>query len=286
MSNDSSTLLPQTDRPTQFRKVVFVLACGTSWMLYLHRYVFGLIKPMLITEFGLTETELGLLDSGFSVFYAGSQVPMGLAIDSVGVRYMLTLSIYVWCIGLAMHALATGTSLLVGGRVVLGVGQSGVFAALSRLTRNWFPAASRTTVQGWVGVFFGRIGGVSANLLVATVMIGVYGFSWRLAVYILAMLGLAHGLAFFLLYRNSPGKHPLVNDAEVSLIEETPVGVDAVEAKPEPRMTIREMFSRMSKRSTRNLFWLNGQTILSTIADNIVFSVDSAVSFQGARSGI
>ena len=37
------------DRPTQFRKVVFVLACGTSWMLYLHRYVFGLIKPELRT---------------------------------------------------------------------------------------------------------------------------------------------------------------------------------------------------------------------------------------------
>lgn len=259
----------EIDRPTQFRKVVFVLACGTSWMLYLHRYVFGLIKPMLITEFGLTETELGLLDSGFSVFYAGSQVPMGLAIDSVGVRYMLTLSIYVWCVGLAMHALATGTSVLVGGRVVLGVGQSGVFAALSRVTRNWFPASTRTTVQGWVGVFFGRIGGVSANLLVATVMIGVYGFTWRLAVYILAMLGLTHGLAFFLLYRNSPGKHPLVNEAETSLIEETQAGVDAVETKPEPRMKIREMFSRMSSRSTRNLFWLNGQTILSTIADNI-----------------
>ncbi|MDA1164593.1 MAG: MFS transporter [Planctomycetota bacterium] len=269
MSNDFSTSLPHTDRPTQFRKVVFVLACGTSWMLYLHRYVFGLIKPKLETEFGLTETELGLLDSGFSIFYAGSQVPMGLAIDSVGVRYMLTLSIYVWCVGLAMHALATGTSFLVGGRIVLGVGQSGVYAALSRVTRNWFPAASRTTVQGWVGVFFGRIGGVSANLLVATVMIGVYGFTWRLAVYILAMLGLAHALAFFLSYRNSPREHPLVNQAETALIEETPASKESGERTPAPRMKIREMFSRMSKRSTRNLFWLNGQTILSTIADNI-----------------
>lgn len=269
MSNDFSTSLPHTDRPTQFRKVVFVLACGTSWMLYLHRYVFGLIKPKLETEFGLTETELGLLDSGFSIFYAGSQVPMGLAIDSVGVRYMLTLSIYVWCVGLAMHALATGTSFLVGGRIVLGVGQSGVYAALSRVTRNWFPAASRTTVQGWVGVFFGRIGGVSANLLVATVMIGVYGFTWRLAVYILAMLGLAHALAFFLSYRNSPREHPLVNQAETALIEETPASKESGERTPAPRLKIREMFSRMSKRSTRNLFWLNGQTILSTIADNI-----------------
>lgn len=125
--------------PTRFRAVVFVLACGTSWYLYLHRYVFGLIKPQLEKEFGLGETELGLLDSGFSFFYAGAQVPMGLAIDAVGVRYMLTGAIYVWCIGLAMHAMTKGTSGLIAGRVVLGCGQAGVFAALSRVTRNWFP---------------------------------------------------------------------------------------------------------------------------------------------------
>ena len=266
---DASQTEAANDRPTQFRKVVFVLACGTSWMLYLHRYVFGLIKPKLEAEFGLGETDLGLLDSGFSIFYAGAQVPMGLAIDSVGVRYMLTGAIFVWCVGLAMHALATGTWGLVGGRVVLGTGQAGVYAALSRVTRNWFPASSRTTVQGWVGVFFGRIGGVSANLLVATVMIGIYGFTWRLAVYLLSMLGLLHALVFFLAYRNSPREHPLVNDAETSLIEERSDGDNGSEEKPPARMKIREMFSRMTTRSTRNLLWLNGQTILSTIADNI-----------------
>ena len=257
------------DRPTQFRKVVFVLACGTSWMLYLHRYVFGLIKPKLETEFGLGETDLGLLDSGFSIFYAGCQVPMGLAIDAVGVRYMLTLSIYVWCIGLALHALATGTPVLVGGRIVLGAGQAGVYAALSRVTRNWFPASSRTTVQGWAAVFFGRIGGVSANLLVATVMIGIYGFTWRFAVYLLVMMGLIHTLLFFLLYRDSPRRHALVNDAEAALIEEVPDNAESADLKQTPRMTIREMFSHMTKRSTFNLLWLNAQTILSTIADNI-----------------
>jgi sugar phosphate permease len=266
MSLDDSAASDSEFRPTRFRAVIFVLACGTSWFLYLHRYIFGLIKPQLKSEFGLGETDLGLLDSGFSIFYAGAQVPMGLAIDAVGVRYMLTGAIVVWCIGLALHALATGTWGLVGGRVVLGTGQAGVYPALSRVTRNWFPASGRTTVQGWVGVFFGRIGGVSANLIVLTVMMGIYGFTWRLAVYLLTMLGLLHALAFFLTYRNTPREHSLVNDAEASLIEERPEGE---EEKPTVRMKIRDMFSRMTKRSTVNLLWLNAQTIMSTIADNI-----------------
>jgi sugar phosphate permease len=267
MSQERITNEQSQFHPTRFRAVIFVLACGTSWFLYLHRYVFGLIKPQLKAEFGLDKTQLGLLDSSFSVFYAGAQVPMGLAIDGLGVRYMLTLAIFVWCVGLAIHALATKTGGLVAGRVVFGCGQAGVYAALSRVTRNWFPASSRTTVQGWVGVFFGRIGGVSSNVLVATVMMGIYGFTWRLAVYLLTMFGLLHALAFFLAYRNTPREHSLVNEAEASLIEERPDGVP--EEKLTERTKIREMFSRMSRRSTFNLLCLNAQTILSTIADNI-----------------
>ena len=51
-------------RATRFRWIIFALACATSWMLYLHRYVFALIKPKLKEEYGLGETQLGLLDTG------------------------------------------------------------------------------------------------------------------------------------------------------------------------------------------------------------------------------
>ena len=41
---------PPGTRPTNIRWIVFGLACGTSWMLYLHRYTFALIKPKLVDE--------------------------------------------------------------------------------------------------------------------------------------------------------------------------------------------------------------------------------------------
>lgn len=235
-------------------------------MLYLHRYVFGLIKPTLAEEFDLSKTELGLLDSGFAVFYSSCQVPMGIAVDAVGVQLVLTLMIVVWCVGLALHAWAPAKEDLWYGRAVLGAGQSGVFAALSRVTRNWFPVTVRTTVQGWVGVFFGRIGGMSANLLVGSLILGVYLVPWRTAVYGLAATGMAFAFVFALLYRNSPRQHPSVNDAEADLIETRPD--DAPQATVR-KLTIREMFRRMSPRSIVNLLTLNVQTILSTIADNI-----------------
>lgn len=243
------------------------MACGTSWLLYLHRYIFALIKPELVREWDLGKDELGLLDSAFSFCYSVPQIPLGIAIDVVGVHLMLTCMIVVWSIGLGMHAWAPSPKYLWSARAVLGVGQSAVFAAQSRITRTWFPSKVRTIVQGWVGVFFGRFGGLSANLIVGSLMLGVLGLPWRLVVFVMMGIGITHAILFALFFRNSPSKHPSVNDAEADLIEER--NSKDKPAAEEPRLRFREMFRRMSPRSIGNLLTLNFQTILSTLADNI-----------------
>ncbi len=253
------------EQPTRFRWKVFLLACGTSWLLYLHRYLFALIKPELVKEWGLKKDELGLLDSAFSVFYSGFQIPLGILTDAIGVHLMLTGMIVVWSLGLGMHAMATLPSSLWSARAVLGVGQSAAFAAQTRITRSWFPPSIRTTLQGWVGVFFGRFGGLSANLLVGSLLLGVFHLPWRIVVFAMMGVGLFHALLFAVLFRNTPEEHPKVNEAEAELIAER----EGKPQTPEPRLTIREMFRRMSPRSLGNLFVLNFQTILSTLADNI-----------------
>src|SRR5437763_5451554 len=89
-------------RPTNVRWAVFGLACGTSWLLYLHRYTFALIKPALVEDWKLDKVELGLLDSAFSISATLFQFPLGVAADWLGVRLVLTALILVWCLGLAM----------------------------------------------------------------------------------------------------------------------------------------------------------------------------------------
>lgn len=252
-------------RPTHFRWQIFVVACGTSWLLYLHRYIFGLIKPVLVEEWGLGKDDLGLLDSAFSVAYSLFQIPLGMATNAFGVHVMLTAMLVVWSIGLGMHAWAPNSKYLWAARAMLGLGQSAVFAAQSQITRAWFPRSVRTIIQGWLGVFFGRFGGLSANLIVGSLLLGVFAFPWRNVVYVFAGLGLLHGVLFALAYRNSPRGHPRVNDAEANLIE----GLDEKGAKPKPRVSFREMFRTMSPRSIGNMLFLNLQSVLSSLADNV-----------------
>lgn len=251
-----------TAQTTNVRWWVFILAGGTSWLLYLHRYTFALVKGPLQEEWDLSNSDMGLLDGVFSLCYAIFQFPLGFAADALGVRSVLTALILLWCLGLALHAWAPSLGVLGLARATLGVGQSAVYACISRLTRFWFPTDVRTTLQGWVGVAGGRLGGLCANLVFATVLLGVMGLEWRTAIYLFVGTGIAWGLLFLVTFRNSPREHPRINEAEVNLIE--------AGAPPDrTRMKLGEIVTCMSRRSSLNLLCLNIQSILSTMADNI-----------------
>jgi MFS transporter, ACS family, glucarate transporter len=257
------------EKPTHVRWAVFALACGTSWLLYLHRYTFALIKPELVREWSLDKSQLGLLDSAFSVTSTFFQFPLGIAADAVGVRIVLTGLIVLWCVGLGMHAWAPSPKYLWFARATLGVGQSAVYATLSRMAQSWFPASIRTTLQGMAGITAGRLGGLCAYLLFGSLLLGRYGLDWRTAIYLFVALGLAFAVLFAAVFRNSPRQHPLVNQAEAELIDRTiDVGASPSTDKP-ARLSLRSLLHSIRPRALVNLIALNVQTILSTFADNI-----------------
>ncbi len=253
---------------------MFGLACGTSWLLYLHRYTFALLKPELVREWGLDKVQLGLLDSAFSLTSTLFQFPLGVLADVLGVRLVLTTLIVLWCLGLGWHAWAATPHQLWYARAVFGMGQSAVYSTLSRTARTWFPPSIRTTLQGIAAITFGRLGGMSAYLLFGTLLLGQLGLDWRTAIYVFVAGGFVFAVLFAVIFRNSPRTHPLVNEAEADLIEgravldspqPEPARIHAAPAKIGPRDLIR----RLRPRSLFNLFALNVQTILSTLADNI-----------------
>ena len=59
-AENPSELPPESidERPTLVRWLMFALACGASWFLYLHRYTWNVIAPYLEQDFGLSKTEL------------------------------------------------------------------------------------------------------------------------------------------------------------------------------------------------------------------------------------
>src|SRR6476620_10724646 len=110
MTDASASTLPRPpgDRPTRVRLLVLALACGLSFLLYLHRYAWGFIKKDLQEEFGWDPWTLGWLDSLFALSYGLGQVPAGVLCDWFGARLLLGASVLLWSASLAGFAWATG----------------------------------------------------------------------------------------------------------------------------------------------------------------------------------
>ena len=251
-------------KPSHIRWNVFTLGCLTSLFLYIHRYAFGILKPDIRDAYGLTSEELGYLEALFSIFYGAVQLPAGILVDIIGAHIFLSVSIAVWSIGLAMHAAAPHMWLLYLGRILLGTGQCAVFAALGWLTKRWYPPHIRTTVQGWIGVFFARFGGAVTNILIATVLIGTIGMGWQLAVLILSGGGIILAIAFFIVVRNTPADHPNVNPAELALI-----GAGDTPAGEQEHVSFKQLLTESSPRARVSVLLLALAASFSTVADHI-----------------
>lgn len=203
--------------PTNVHKLIFAMASVTSLMLYLHRYTWAVIRPELAREYGYTNTELEQIFTFFNITYAIGQIPGGVVCDYFGARVFLSSLIGGWSLSLILFALGGSFATFCIARLIFGAAQAGAYPSLNSVSRNWFPPANRTTMQGFVASFAGRAGGALAPIIMATVLMSYFGFHWKTALIIMAAAGILLAVAFFALYRNNPEEDSRVNEGEKEL---------------------------------------------------------------------
>jgi len=208
----------QSEQPTRVRWLVFALCGSTSFLLYLHRYTWGMIKPYVAEEFDWDYTTLSMLDSCFNLSYGLGQIPFGILGDWFGPGVVLGSTILLWSLSMGAMTLATGVTSMYIARFTFGLTQAGCYSNLSKVTKVWFPNSVRTSVQGFVSSFCGRSGGAISNLLFGALLLGSMQMPWRQAIGLLTVAGLVFGAAFLYLFRSSPAAHPWANTAEQDLV--------------------------------------------------------------------
>jgi hypothetical protein len=206
------------ERPTRVRWLVFALASGTSWMLYLHRYSWNLIRPALIDEYGFTNSQVDGLYTAFNAAYAFGQIPGGIICDYFGTHLFLAIIIVLWSALLPCFGLTGNFYGLAGLRLGFGAAQAGCYPSLNKVTRVWFPLRTRTIIQGLVASFFGRGGGAMSSIIMGWLLMGKCGLTWRVAVLIMGLAGVLFAALFLWLYRSDPRQDSRVNEAELDLI--------------------------------------------------------------------
>jgi MFS family permease len=166
------------------------------------------------TEFGLSNTQLGLIFSAFAYPYAIFQIIGGWVGDRFGPRRTLFACGLIWAVATILTGFASGIVSLFLCRVLLGFGEGATFPTATRAMQYWTPAGRRGFAQGLTHSF-ARFGNAVTPPLVAWLMVLL---SWRAAFIIIGVVSLTWVFVWFWYFRDDPKEHPAITEAELAML--------------------------------------------------------------------
>jgi MFS family permease len=183
-------------------------------ILFVDRVNMATAAPLIKTDLGLSNTQLGLAFSAFAIPYALFQLIGGWIGDKFGPR--LTLSACCAMVGLStiLTGAAGGFASLFAVRLALGFAQGAAFPTATRAMSTWIPVRDWGFAQG-IAHSFGRIGNAATPPLMAALLLFV---SWRRSFVILGLASLLWLLGWAWYFRNDPREHPGITEADLAAL--------------------------------------------------------------------
>lgn len=178
----------------------FIWLLGACFFFY--KYLVQ-VSPSVMTHdlmhaFQINATGLGNLSACYFYAYLLMQIPVGILLDKYSPRYLTTAAILVCAVSTFIFSGTNSLTLACASRAFIGFGAA--FAAVScfKLAAIWFPANRFALVSGMcmTAAMLGAVGGqMPLSLLVNE-------FGWRLALQVVALLGIVLGVLYFALVRD------------------------------------------------------------------------------------
>jgi ACS family glucarate transporter-like MFS transporter len=185
------------------RGTLVALLAATATASYLCRVNVSVAGALMMKELALDQIQMGRVFSAFLLGYALCQVPAGMLADRLGARRVLGIAALSWVAATALMAVAPAAAalpVLLGARLLLGIGESPTFPAAAQAVSLHVPAAARGRANGIVIAAIG-LGSAIAPPLVTGVMAR---FGWRAALLVSALPALAVALAWLGVRRMPP----------------------------------------------------------------------------------
>jgi sugar phosphate permease len=176
------------------------------FITYVDRQNIATAVPIIAKEFGLNNTERGLIFSAFAYPYAIFQVIGGMVGDKFGARRTLFFCGLIWAAATILTGFTGGLVTLFLARLMLGFGEGATFPVATRAMQNWVPSGSRGFAQG-ITHSFARLGNaITPPALAFLIALS----SWREAFFVLGGISLIWVIAWFWYFRDNPKNHSAI----------------------------------------------------------------------------
>ncbi len=167
------------------RATVFALAAVLA-LDAADRGALGALAPSIKHDFGINNTDIGILASAFAIVGGLATIPMGVLTDRTRRITLLVVSIVVWSLAMGLVAAAASFAVLFLGRVALGIVTAAGGPPVTSIIGDVFAPDVRGRVIGWIKG--GELLGAGVGFLVAGVVVAFV--SWRVVFVILGAAGI------------------------------------------------------------------------------------------------
>ncbi|MBB1380980.1 MFS transporter [Shewanella sp. SR41-2] len=189
--------------------VVSLVALATV-INYIDRSALAIMWPGIAEDLGLDKSDYANIITVFMISYAIGQSLFGKIFDAIGTRLGFLLSIVVWSVSIALHAVAASVTSFAIFRAMLGLGEAGNWPGATKANAEWFPIKERALAQGIFNA------GASLGSIIAPPLIAfLYAFlGWQATFIVIGSLGILWILPWLIVHKSSPDSHPWITEEE------------------------------------------------------------------------
>ncbi|MFC1439223.1 MFS transporter [Streptacidiphilus sp. N1-10] len=286
-ANEPATATASASASVQaLRTTVPVPGAWAAWGIGVAVYVLAVVHRTSLGVAGLdAAARFGIGASALSTFsilqvlvYAGMQIPVGLLVDRLGPRRVLSTGLLLLTAGQLGFAFSTAFTPALVSRAVLGCGDAMTFVSVLRLGSRWFPPRRNPFIAQLTGLV-GTLGNLVSTLLLSQVL---HSAGWTPTFATTALLGLAVLALVLLFLRDTPEsarRAPLFRSPVVA----SPDGLtEAAPAVAAVRLPLREQIAAAWREpGTRLGLWVHFTTAFPASAFLLLWGMPFLMSGQG-----
>ena len=201
---------------TNIRWRIVVLLLIATVINYTDRVNLSYVAPTFMQQFHIGAAEMGVVLSAFLWTYFLVPIPVGLALDRLGVRLIYGGAALLWGGATVLTATVTGLGSLVGWRALLGLGEAPMVPATTKVMGIWVADQERGLAAA-----LGGVAGIPIGVFISSPFIGwlLADFGWRAVFVGTGVLAVIWAIVWFIYYRD-PAAHREANDAERRFLTE------------------------------------------------------------------
>ncbi len=184
--------------------IIFAIACFLFTLSQFYKTSIAVITPQLMADLALDAKGLSVMSAVFFYTFALAQFPIGIYLDRVGPRIIMSALSLIAAVGVMLFAGAQSLWMSTAGRALMGFGTSCNLMGSFKLLTLWFSPMQFATLSAVI-TSVGALGTItSATPLV--LMVEAIGWRWVFALF--AAVTFLTSAVFYLIVRDKPHETP------------------------------------------------------------------------------